>query len=194
MFDNIKLMPAKKTKMVLYVVFIILFALVTGVIYYALQTGEKSSSKEAQRIINNTKDNKPPLVVEQPQVKIAKEVNAKTFQELKETAPDIVTSPNVSDAKLREEILKDVKNEDPQNYRVFFDGAKISATELTISQGDYVTWVNNSNGKTMKVEGKDNWGSILEVPPSKGFTQEFNFKGDFEYTINGSIKGKISVK
>jgi len=193
MFDIIKLMPLKKSKTFLYVLALIIVFLILGVFYYYSKSNKTFTSKEAERLKKEVSKNSAPIIVEEPQVKVAKEISQKTFKDLKETSPDIVKSPNISDSKLREELLKDVKNDNPQNYRIFYNGSSVDAPEVNIRQGDYVTWVNNSNGTKMKIEGKDNWGSILDVPPSKGFTQEFNFKGTFEYSINGKPAGKIIV-
>ena len=182
---------SKATPVVVILLMIVLAALtVLGIYYYSLK--KKSVITNVPGTSNNG--------VIDPAVesgKVIRDATDKTFQELKEEYSTVVTNPNISDIKMREEFDKVVKNTDPENYKIFYDGSSLDPANVVIFQGDHVTWKNTSSAG-FEVVGKDDWGSRVEVPAGTDFTQKFDFIGDYEFSlISGDsvlVSGTITVK
>ena len=123
-----------------------------------------------------------------------KAVEDQTFQEVKEKAPEVVTNPNISSADIKDEVKKTLdRKTEPENYFITFDGTQLSNVEMVIIQGDYVTWLNRSNS-IMQIDGADDWGTTLDVAPGDAFTQGFDFKGEYPYSISGTdVSGVVKV-
>jgi len=182
-----------KAAPLILLVFLLLFVLIViiGVYYYSQNA--KVNNK------TNLKDNSSQVGEDSALQgdKVIRDVESKNYQELKQQYPDAVFNPNISDAKMKEDFNSLVKNENPENYRMFYDGSALEPESIIIFQGDYVTWTNNSDANIV-IKGEDDWGSFLEIQPQQGFSQEFDFIGDYEFSlVSGDstlATGTITVK
>ena len=131
----------------------------------------------------------------QPQIdakKIAEGIKAgQTFEQAKKENPGAVTNPNAGIKEVKDQIAD--LNPDPVLQEIIYNGQAFTPVNLTIRQGDFVTWKNNSKADLM-IKGND-WGTFLPIAVAKSFTQTFDFKGRYPYTdTDGTISGVVVVE
>ncbi|PIR43100.1 hypothetical protein COV24_04410 [candidate division WWE3 bacterium CG10_big_fil_rev_8_21_14_0_10_32_10] len=144
---------------------------------------------------DNTPGKKDSVVVMQEK-QVIEGVTTKDFKTLMQENPDVVKAPNVQNAELSDKYDEIVKNDSPENYKIFFDGSSLDPQNITIMQGDFVTWTNQS-GSTVQVR-TDGWsGPLFEAGANS--SQKFSFLGEYKYSVtdeNGKVltTGVLTVK
>lgn len=129
-----------------------------------------------------------------PSEEFLKTTTQKTYEELKQEAPEIVTSPNIYDAETKSKFEEIAKSQNPENYFIVFDGRKFDPDSVTIFQGDIITWRNRAVSD-MTIKGQGGWGNPLPVETDQAFSQQFDYLGTYKYTSgdNENIAGEIIV-
>lgn len=124
--------------------------------------------------------------------KVADDIKSgKTFDQVAEENPGIITNPNAGYQEVKE-LIADI-NPEPKVVEIVYNGNSFTPVDLQIRQGDFVTWLNQSN-KELMIVGQ-NWGTFIPVPPTSGFTQTFDFKGRYPYTdTDGTVSGVVVVE
>ncbi len=149
-------------------------ALLVAILFFFYAYGQKVNNKPAPI----------PQAEEQAVENLVEETKTKTYEELKEQDSALVTNPNVSNSEIKKKLKEEnVIVSDPQNHNVIFDGEQFMPEVITIRQGDSVTFRNQSK-QDLTVIGENEWGNKLPVPPTKAYTQGFDFKGEYRYSAS----------
>lgn len=108
------------------------------------------------------------------------------------TIPINQANPNVSDIKLREQILKNAnRSETILNYLVIDANGKINSPELTILVGDTVSFLNSAN-ETVTINFGD--FKLENIESGQTLSQEFFSISTYTYTVEPfNTTGTITV-
>ncbi len=165
-------------------------------------------SNVVDTIVNNVANKNSLVTTEVAEVKVpvfdekTKKPNAKFFElamekdyaEVKAQTGGQISSPNLYQQDLRDELDKQL-NRQIQNFTVIYTDNGFEPGIMTITQGDLVTFENTSSG-TLKIVG-DGWGSGLELDNKEinKFSQQFDLLGTYKYSTeaNPEHMGEIIV-
>ncbi len=177
------------------VIFLLLFG---GILLYNKYAQRKSNSSQ-----NSTKEIKKKITESNEYIKSDKfveDTKEKTYNEIKKDKPLVASNPNVSSKEAKQKLEDSgVIQQERQKYIVTYDGERVVPKKVVIKQGDVVIFKNNSQN-SVKFSGND-WGNRIPLSKGQSFTQEFDFKGNYDYSVivnennlDGTVLGVVVVE
>ena len=199
---NLSTIPSIKNSRSVIIAFSVVVLLVIVVIAYLLVTRFNVPVPFVSNIVKDSLDKTEiaevvPLYDEKtkkPNAKFFELAMQKDFEEVKAQTDGQITSPNLYQQDLREELDKKL-NRQIQNFSVTYTDSGFGPGSITITQGDLVTFENTSSGN-LKIIG-EGWGSGLELDNKEinRFSQQFDLLGTYKYSseTNPEHKGEVIV-
>lgn len=176
-------------KMKAITIFSVFLFLAFGVFYFGIY--KRAAENEVSKNSESSGNSESPKALSED---FLKTTTQKTYEELRQESPDLVTSPNIYEAEAKARFEEIAKSQNPENYFVVFDGKIFDPKEITIFQGDIVTWRNKAV-TDLTIKGESGWGNLLPIETDKAFSQQFDYLGTYKYSYgdNDKILGEVKV-
>ena len=179
---------------VVVIVFLILFVVVIG--YNKYSKSKNSNKKEAELVQKEIEKSNKYIKSE----KFVEDVKEKTFDDIKKEKPLIASNPNISSKEAKDKLEdSSVIKKEKEKHVIVYNGESIVPNKITIAQGDVVIFKNTSTN-SVRFSG-DGWGNRIPLGKDKTYTQEFDFKGEYNYSVivndnnlEGTVTGVVVVE